>query len=184
LADHPSCSSGPPVTLDWEYNPRSVKLSIDEYEKVRGNRRGTFEMVLPKMVRQDMLKYEWNVTQYEIACAVRSIVRVKTQRRTTVNNLGKASKMEEMFEKCYRTAKRTLLIQKKTSEQVRELNDKYDQVEQMRRRSMAAEYMASSSIQMNHRHHHHHQEQIHISSSIINDNISIAIPPPIVATKG
>ena len=35
LGDNPSCSSGPPISLDWKYDPRPRRLSLDNYEICR-----------------------------------------------------------------------------------------------------------------------------------------------------
>lgn len=72
---------------------------MDQYENTRPERRTHFEMVLPRTVRQDMLREEWQVTQSQIAAAIRQNIKIKNQRRTTVNNLGKVTdKMEEKME--------------------------------------------------------------------------------------
>lgn len=133
VGDHPSCSSGPPVTLDWKYNPNTKKYTVDDFEKKRGGRRrDNFEMILPRMARHDMLKKEWNVSQAQIAAAVRSTIKVKSQRRTTVNNLGRTSQVEELIEKVNRKVLRTLLFKKSTKQQVQELSDRFDEIRKLR----------------------------------------------------
>ena len=102
-------------------------------------------MVLPRKVRQDMLRREWDVQQREIAEAVRRNVKIKNQRKSTVNNLDKATKMEEAMESASRKLKRIVLFQKPVSAQVKDLEEKVDQAEKTRRslimrHRMSAEY--------------------------------------------
>jgi hypothetical protein len=79
-----------------------------------------------------MLRREWNVTQSQIANAVRNNIKVKNQRRATVNNLGKAAKFEEMLERTQRTLKRGLLFQKSTTQQAHELSKRAQEIEKLR----------------------------------------------------
>ena len=103
------------------------------------------EMVIPRTIRQDMLRLEWGVSHKQMADAVRENVKVKNQRRTTVNNLGKASAMEQAMEKLGRKVKRTLTLQKPISKQVKELSAMHDEANRLRQQqlletTMAAEY--------------------------------------------
>uniref|UniRef100_A0A7S3L534 Uncharacterized protein n=1 Tax=Amphora coffeiformis TaxID=265554 RepID=A0A7S3L534_9STRA len=116
LGDNPSCSSGPPVAISWEYYPEPLKLSIEEYEDTRPPRRSNFEMILPRDVRQSMLRKEWEVTQSQIAAAVRANIKIKNQRRTTVNNLSKSTRVEEAFENATRKVMKGLLLKNTTKE--------------------------------------------------------------------
>jgi len=95
VGDNPSCSSGPPLSISWEYNKETIVLTIDEYESERPPRRSQYEMVLPRDVRFTMLREEWLVTQSEISIAIRTNVKTKIQRRHTVNNLRKLTKLKE-----------------------------------------------------------------------------------------
>mmetsp|Transcript_581 Transcript_581/g.1485 ORF Transcript_581/g.1485 Transcript_581/m.1485 type:complete len:270 (+) Transcript_581:593-1402(+) len=132
VGDNPSCSSGPPVSISWEYNEVG-EIGIIDYEKTRPPRRSHFEMVLPRKVRHDMLRREWDVQQREIAEAVRRNVKIKNQRKSTVNNLDKATKMEEAMESASRKLKRIVLFKKPVSVQVKDLEEKVDQAEKTRK---------------------------------------------------
>jgi hypothetical protein len=92
-------------------------------------------MVLPRAVRQEMLKKEWDVSQGQIAAAVRSNIKIKSQRRSTVNNLGKATKMEEMMENAGKKVFRGIMLKKGTSKQLQDLEKQYEESE--KRRSQA-----------------------------------------------
>jgi hypothetical protein len=91
-------------------------LPLDHYENTRPPRRSNFEMVLPRDIRQSMLRKEWGVTQSQIAAAVRANIKVKNQRRTTVNNLSKGSKVEEALEKASRKVMKGFLMRNSTRE--------------------------------------------------------------------
>ena len=127
---------------------------MEDYEENRPPRRSHFEMVLPRKVRHDMLRKEWDVRQKDIADAVRTNVRVKNQRKATVNNLGKAPKMEQAMESLSRKLKRLATFSKPVSAQVRDLDDRMEKV--MRQRSklrldiqMAQEYDDVASTEEN-----------------------------------
>ena len=132
------------TSISWEYN-LAGEFGLEEYENSRPPRRSHFEMVLPRKVRFDMLRKEWEVRQKDIAEAVRTNVRVKNQRKATVNNLNKAPKMEEALESLSRKLKRLATFSKPVSVQVKKLDEQMDKA--MRQRSklrldiqMAQEY--------------------------------------------
>ena len=135
-------------SISWEYNVVG-EISLDDYEDTRPPRRSHFEMVLPRKVRQDMLKREWDISQKEIAEAVRRNVKVKNQRKATVNNLDKATKMEEIMESAGRKFGRMLTFKKSVSKQVKEMEKKIDETNQARQQQMleidmADEYLAET----------------------------------------
>lgn len=126
-------------SIAWEYDPESKIISVEEYEDRRPPRRTHFEMVLPRTVRQQMLRSEWNVSQSQIAAAVRNNIKVKNQRRATVNNLGKATKMEELLENCSKKVKRGLFLQKSVTREVEEMTRKLEEAERLRRTAIIVE---------------------------------------------
>lgn len=89
-------------------------------------------MILPREVRHQMLRREWDVSQAQIASAVRNNIRAKNQRRATVNNLGKAQKMEEFFETAGSKLKRGILFQKSTTQQAQELDAMFQKASRLR----------------------------------------------------
>jgi hypothetical protein len=107
LGDNPSCSSGPPVTIDWEYdkNKTAVHL-IDEYEFRRNKCRDDTEMILTRAERERIL-IDLGYSRRKIAVAVRENVKLKKKRRQTVNNLP-ISSIEEMLEGASRKISRIL----------------------------------------------------------------------------
>ena len=109
------------------------------------------DMVLPRKVRQDMLRREWDVTQRQIADAVRRNIKTKNLRKATVNNLGKATRMEEIMESAQRKIKRAVLFRKPTSAQVRDMEAKLNEVARRRAQmklelQMAGEYNSVSTV--------------------------------------
>ena len=129
-------------SISWEYDPNTKTLSIDEYEKNRPARRSHIEMVLPRSVRTSMLRKEWDVTQRQIADAVRTNIKVKNQRRATVNNLDKADKVEEAMENAGRKLMRGLLLKKSTSQQVADLERQWQEAERQRKNAALQQQMA------------------------------------------
>lgn len=88
-------------------------------------------MILPRDVRQGMLRKEWGVSQSQIASAVRNNIKVKNQRRTTVNNLSKSSRMEEAFENATRKVMKGFLM-KNTSKELDKLQKDAKMAEEQR----------------------------------------------------
>ena len=126
-------------------------MNLEDYETTRPPRRSHFEMVLPRKVRQDMLKREWDVTQREIAESVRRNIKVKNQRKSTVNNLGKATKMEEFMESAGRKVRRFLTFQKPVGAQVKDLEAKLNEANRKRQQymlevNMAGEYSEDGTM--------------------------------------
>ena len=120
------------VRISWEYYPDPVKLSVEEYEDTRPPRRSNYEMILPRDVRQSMLRKEWGVTQSQIASAVRTNIKIKNQRRTTVNNLSKSSRVEEAFENATRKVMKGLLL-KNTNKELDKLEKQAKEAEEQRK---------------------------------------------------
>jgi hypothetical protein len=126
LGDNPSCSSGPPVSIGWDYSDNTV-VSLDKYEENRPPRRTNGQMLLPRSVRQEMLLKEWEVPRSQIASAVRTNIKVKNQRRQTVNNMSqKNEKIEKIVQSAGRKLKRTVLFKKKPSKEIQELQRQAD----------------------------------------------------------
>jgi len=131
VGDNPSCSSGPPISISWEYLPSKV-LPLEVYEETRPQRRSNIEMILPRDLRQRILRKEWDVTQTQIAAAVRNNIKVKNQRRTTVQNLGKSTKMEEAMENASKGLMAGLMG-RSTDRKVKKLEAKMKSVELARK---------------------------------------------------
>lgn len=105
-------------------------------------------MVLPRKIRQDMLRREWDVPQNRIAEAVRRNVKVKNQRKATVNNLNKATKAEELMESAGRKFKRMLMFKPPVSQQVKELETKANEAQRRRSQLALEKFMSSEYAEM------------------------------------
>ena len=119
---------------------------MEEYERTRPPRRSHFEMVLPRNLRQKMLRSEWGISQKDIAESVRRNVQVKNQRKATVNNIGKAPKLEEFVESVSRKFKRLVKFQPPVSAQVKKLEEMTNEA-QRRRSQLALEKFMSAEFE-------------------------------------
>jgi hypothetical protein len=71
LGDHPSVSSGPPITIEWDAF-RSVKLTVAQYEECNPVHRSRGALLIPKAVREDWLRNQ-GYSRRELEMAIRSI---------------------------------------------------------------------------------------------------------------
>eukprot|EP00934_Nitzschia_sp_Nitz4_P005736 Nitzschia sp. Nitz4//scaffold116_size91068//5492//6342//NITZ4_004945-RA/size91068-augustus-gene-0.50-mRNA-1//1//CDS//3329533539//5726//frame0 len=144
IGDNPACSSGPPLCISWDYNVLG-KVKLNEFERNRPPRRTNFEMVIPRKEREEMLKSEWNMTQRQVADAVRKNVRCRMQRVATVNNLDKATRMEEIWESAGRKFMRIVRFQRPVSAQVRALEAKMNEAQRIRKQRKLQAVLAMES---------------------------------------
>eukprot|EP00815_Leptocylindrus_aporus_P001074 CAMPEP_0116052590 /NCGR_PEP_ID=MMETSP0322-20121206/1663_1 /TAXON_ID=163516 /ORGANISM="Leptocylindrus danicus var. apora, Strain B651" /LENGTH=551 /DNA_ID=CAMNT_0003535553 /DNA_START=398 /DNA_END=2053 /DNA_ORIENTATION=- len=116
IGDNPSCSRGPAVALGWKILKEESYHHVDRFERVRRNARYKTapDMVLGRHEREKML-LENGFSTGDIAAAVRKIVRIKNQRRQTVNNLPVA-RFEEIVEVAGRKVKRLFSHKSKSNE--------------------------------------------------------------------
>ena len=132
VGDNPSCTAGPPIryektkhthpctkyfvpfshflsrslhSLSWEYTVAGA-MDVHAYERDRAPRRRKNELLLSRERRQEMLRKEWQVTQRDIADAVRQTVKTRNQRRTTITNLDKHAFPETPIEVFVQSGKR------------------------------------------------------------------------------
>jgi hypothetical protein len=104
---NPAVTNGAAVGIGWRYK-RGGRFDIEEWESNRMNTRTSKELLLPKHVREAILK-DLGYTQQDIAAAVRVILKAKNKRRQTVQNLG-AESMEEAVEAASRKVKSILTL--------------------------------------------------------------------------
>jgi len=104
LGDNPSCTSGPPLSIGWKFSPDPMVISVDDYEDGKGDTpRYKSQFLVPKQIREQMLKEHAGVSRRDIVATVRGIQKQKSQRRKTAANLN-MMKTEEKVE----TVKRSL----------------------------------------------------------------------------
>ena len=123
LGDNPSCTSGPPISLGWRYSPEPIKLSVDDFEEGKGDiPRSSSEFLVPKAVRERMLKEHADINRRDIAGAVRAVQKQKSQRRKTVVNLGMQG-TEEKVEIVRRSLQKLMKSRKSYATEERKLWD-------------------------------------------------------------
>jgi hypothetical protein len=96
LGDNPSVTSGPPLSIGWRHSPTPLIMSLDDYESGKGSPRSSSEYLVPKLVREAMLREHADVTRRDMVNAVRAVQKEKAQRRKTVVNLGMAATEERI----------------------------------------------------------------------------------------
>jgi hypothetical protein len=94
VGDNPSCSSGPPISLGWQYDQKQQDLPLDIYEEHRdGNRRISNQMKIPASLRHETLR-EWNISTKEIIKAQTECDAVKKQRSRTMKKQQRNAEMK------------------------------------------------------------------------------------------
>lgn len=81
MGDHPDCSWGPPLSLDWDYAV-VVNGKVDEYEKHRGPMRKPRQMVQSAVRRRSYL-HTIGFSKEEVKEAARMAQKNKAQRNRT-----------------------------------------------------------------------------------------------------
>ena len=95
LSDHPSCSYGPPIQLDWDYITQRV-VDIEDYESQRLQQGRGDSPILSYNARQ-FLMLQKQYTPQELQEAVREVDRVKRQRLVT-DLLWPVHPLDELWE--------------------------------------------------------------------------------------
>jgi hypothetical protein len=104
---NPAVTNGAAFGIGWRYK-RGGCHPVDEWESKRGRYRRPNELVLPRHVREALLK-DLGYTQQDIAAAVRVIFKAKNKRKQTVQNLG-TEQVEEVVESAARRVKNILSL--------------------------------------------------------------------------
>jgi hypothetical protein len=107
LSDNPGVRSGPSIGIGWQFKGGDTH-EIDDWERIRGPLRTTYELVLPRHVRERRLQ-DLGYSQQDIADMVRKITKAKNQRLQTVNNLN-AQGTEEAIERAQRKVRSILSL--------------------------------------------------------------------------
>jgi hypothetical protein len=81
LGDNPSCSFGPPVCLDWNYEDMGT-VTLERYEAQRGKRRTLRQMVMSYYLRVEILERAGH-NENEIKSVTRQVNKHRRQRETT-----------------------------------------------------------------------------------------------------
>ena len=85
LGDNPGGRDGPPISLDWNYCPKStIRVDIDRYEESRPPRRKRDEMYMPGSLRMWTLMKEMGYTLREIQDASNLAASVRKKREISI----------------------------------------------------------------------------------------------------
>lgn len=88
LGDNPSCTDGPPVTIDWAYDPKTqFVLDVDTFESMRGVRRINKQLILPRSVREKCLA-RIGVSKNDMIAAIRQMRKDKHSRMVSSQQVG------------------------------------------------------------------------------------------------
>lgn len=105
ISDHPNCTSGVPIGIGWNYQ-HAVSVDVDLFEDAVTRRFPC--RILSRREREEMVR-KWGATSKEIASAIRNALKVKNQRRQTLNSIEKKyDRWEEAFESTSKTLKKVL----------------------------------------------------------------------------
>jgi hypothetical protein len=87
VGDNPSCTCGPPVTLDWHVLS-DEQTSVDDYEASKPTKRTKKQFYLPARTRAMILMEHWDVTDEELKRARREVTYIQYCRERSVAGTG------------------------------------------------------------------------------------------------
>jgi hypothetical protein len=123
--------------LGWAY-AQQQPVAVDEFEQRRA-RRVQSDLVLTRQSREELL-VEWGASFQDIIESIRVNIRIKNQRRSTVNAIGRYDRWEEMMENAGRKIKKTIGLQKQV---VPEESPEFQQYQQHQQRSESPQRQVS-----------------------------------------
>jgi len=107
MGDNPSVRAGPPLSLGWRCAADPIIMTLDDYEDGKGLPRSSSEYLVPKAVREKLLREHADVSRSDMVHTIRVIQKEKARRRKTVVNLNMQG-AEERFEGAKRKIKKIL----------------------------------------------------------------------------
>lgn len=95
LGDHPCCSSGPPISLSWNYYQYGhQEIPFEDFEQYRvDQRRAIHEMKIPAHIRHDTLRSH-DVSMKEILEVQSKCTLIQNQRYQTMKKLQRKEHMK------------------------------------------------------------------------------------------
>eukprot|EP00538_Stauroneis_constricta_P004431 CAMPEP_0119545644 /NCGR_PEP_ID=MMETSP1352-20130426/338_1 /TAXON_ID=265584 /ORGANISM="Stauroneis constricta, Strain CCMP1120" /LENGTH=779 /DNA_ID=CAMNT_0007590221 /DNA_START=735 /DNA_END=3074 /DNA_ORIENTATION=- len=120
MSDNPAVTNGVGIGIGWNYYMDDFgTITVNDYELRKSqnkappvaalpgaSRRPNIELLVPRQEREFMLR-DLGYTQKEIAEMTRQVLKIKNNRKQTINNLNAAA-MEEAVEKAKKKVKRLL----------------------------------------------------------------------------
>jgi hypothetical protein len=119
LSDNPSVTDGPPIGIGWKYDPKEIKIPVDEYESARPPRRVKEEFLMPAKVRRTMLLDEYAYPYAQLRRTVSETDSVKAHRRRLARRPRALEKADELMESSKRHLRRLRSGLSKVDEQER-----------------------------------------------------------------
>ena len=98
LGDNPSVSRGVPIALDWNYNPKPIVQTLEEYELDRRPRRDKNDLALPPARRAHLLHQEWGVSIRDLRQTVAETDHIRNQRWQSATQKPIQYKRDEILE--------------------------------------------------------------------------------------
>lgn len=112
VGDNPSCRSGPPLGLGWNYSS-CEEISIDshqlKYQIKREKKRpvtGNTLYPVTERKRESILKTDWGYTDEELQMSQDEIIRIQWERYNTIKALQILEKAKALGASCKQTLKK------------------------------------------------------------------------------
>ena len=156
LGDNPSCSRGPPISLDWKYEQELV-MKVEEYEQhhqqQQTGRRSKEQMIVPAVVREEMIRTNTDYTRSEIQDTVQEIQKIQKSRQKNATHSVRRQRNEELLESITKrilTRRNSLMMvpseEKKTNQPVHIDDDTASSTTSNRRPSLGSRIVRSIQI--------------------------------------
>ena len=110
LGDHPSASSGPPMTLDWSPVGKEKVISLEKYERARQPRRSRKALKMSYQKREAVLEQQ-GFTMDELKVAWEESLKIRKQRHETIIQGAFSTWVEEACQSAARKFWRTLYME-------------------------------------------------------------------------
>ena len=81
LGDHPCVSAGPALSLGKAQLGETTCLPLEDYERLRPERRSKGQLKVPRNIREDMLQQQAGVTKREMLAVTRETMEIKRSRQ-------------------------------------------------------------------------------------------------------
>ena len=98
LGDNPSVSSGPPISLGWNYDPNE-KISYLSDEKMIHDQCRSSPLKLGVRERERMIKLSPNVSEVDLTRVMNAISEIKFQREQSLNEVYDGMERQRAVEK-------------------------------------------------------------------------------------
>ncbi len=97
LGDNPAVSSGPPISLDWGYNPNEKVIPVEEYEKKKSECEPKRRLrMLSRFKREKMLEEDIGVTRLEMKASMREVTNIQQMRKISSESKTSDKSAERM----------------------------------------------------------------------------------------